>query len=294
MRIATIKTSQGVSLGLKTNYGAIRSLPQERSPWPGGLLDLLREGPDALKNAERMLAAAPEIYPSGITFLPVLPAPEKIICAGLNYADHSAESGFKQPDYPTLFPRFASSLVGHRAAIVRPLASDTLDFEGEIAAIIGKGGRHIPRATALNHVAGYALFNDASVREYQFKAPQWTVGKNFDGTGAFGPWFVSADELPPGIRGMRLVTRLNGNIVQSASTDDLVFDIATLVSLISDAITLVPGDVIVSGTPAGVGHARTPRLYMRAGDLCEVEVDGIGTLRNPIEDEVLNSEIAAA
>jgi acylpyruvate hydrolase len=146
----------------------------------------------------------------------------------------------------------------------------------------------------LNHVAGYALFNDASVREYQFKAPQWTVGKNFDGTGPFGPWFVSADELPPGIRGLRLVTRLNGKVVQSASTDDLVFDIATLVSVVSDAITLAPGDVIVSGTPGGVGHARTPRLYMHAGDVCEVEVDGIGVLCNPIEDEVLNSQTAAA
>ncbi|WP_213736857.1 fumarylacetoacetate hydrolase family protein [Bradyrhizobium sp. dw_411] len=294
MRIATIKTSQGVGLGLKTSTGAVRALFQERSPWLGGLLDLLREGPDALKNAERTLAGAPEIDPSEITFLPVLPAPEKIICAGLNYADHSAESGFKQPDYPTLFPRFASSLVGHGAAIVRPLASDTLDFEGEIAAIIGRGGRHIPRAKALNHVAGYALFNDASVREYQFKAPQWTVGKNFDGTGPFGPWFVSADELPPGIRGLRLVTRLNGKVVQSASTDDLVFDIATLVSVVSDAITLAPGDVIVSGTPGGVGHARMPRLYMHAGDVCEVEVDGIGVLCNPIEDEVLNSQTAAA
>jgi acylpyruvate hydrolase len=294
MRIATIKTSQGICLGLRTNTGAVRLLLQEKSRWPGGLLELLREGPDALKNAERMLTAAPEIDPAEITFLPVLPAPEKIICVGLNYRDHSAESGFKQPDYPTLFPRFASSLVGHGAAIVRPLASDTLDFEGEIAAIVGKGGRHIPRATALNHIAGYTLFNDASVREYQFKAPQWTVGKNFDGTGPFGPWFVSADELPSGIRGMRLVTRLNGNVVQSASTDELVFDIATLVSVISDAITLAPGDVIVSGTPSGVGHARTPRLYMRAGDVCEVEVDGIGTLSNPIEDEVVSSEIAAA
>ena len=222
-----------------------------------------------------------------MVFLPVLPAPEKIMCAGLNYADHSAESGFKQPDYPALFPRFSSSLVGHKAPIIRPLASDTLDFEGEVAAIIGRGGRHIPKATALDHVAGYALFNDASVREYQFKGgTQWTMGKNFDGTGAFGPWFVTADELPPGLRGLRLQTRLNGAVVQSASTDDLVFDIATLVSIISQGITLVPGDVIVSGTPGGVGHARTPRLYMHAGDTCEVEVEGVGLLLNPIMDEV--------
>ena len=285
MRIATIKTSQGICLGLKTNTGAVRSLLQEEARWPGGLLELLREGPDALKNAERMLAAAPEIDPAEITFLPVLPAPEKIICVGLNYRDHSAESGFKQPDYPTLFPRFASSLVGHGAAIVRPLASDTLDFEGEIAAIVGKGGRHIPRATALNHIAGYTLFNDASVREYQFKSPQWTVGKNFDGTGAFGLVFVTSDELPAGGKGLRLETRLNGVVVQSATTDDMLFDVAEVIAVVSEAITLEPGDVIVTGTPAGIGWARTPRLLMRHGDICEVEIEGIGLLRNPVIDE---------
>ncbi len=286
MRFATIKTDAGERLALAAADGTIRCDAGSAGD-ASGLLALLRRGPDALSHAGQRLAGASQVDPDSMVFLPVLPAPEKIMCAGLNYADHSAESGFEQPDYPALFPRFASSLVGHKAPIIRPLASDTLDFEGEVAAIIGRGGRHIPKATALDHVAGYTLFNDASVREYQFKGgTQWTMGKNFDGTGAFGPWFVTADELPPGLRGLRLQTRLNDAVVQSASTDDLVFDIATLVSIISQGITLVPGDVIVSGTPGGVGHARTPRLYMHAGDICEVEVEGIGLLLNPIVDEV--------
>jgi 2-keto-4-pentenoate hydratase/2-oxohepta-3-ene-1,7-dioic acid hydratase in catechol pathway len=163
--------------------------------------------------------------------------------------------------------------------------SEGLDFEGEIAVILGKSGRHISKDDALSHVAGYSLFNDGSVREYQFKTPQWTVGKNFDGTGAFGPDLVTADELPPGVKGLRLETRLNGEVVQSASTDDMVFDVASLISIISEAITLEAGDVIVSGTPAGIGWARNPKLLMKAGDVCEVSVEKIGTLRNAVADE---------
>lgn len=223
--------------------------------------------------------------PERAIFLPVLPRPGKIICVGLNYADHSAESGFKQPDYPTLFGRFSTTLVGHRAPMIRPNLSDQLDYEGEIAAVIGRRGKHVPKAKALDYVAGYAVFNEGSVREYQFKSPQWTVGKNFDGTGAFGPALVTADELPPGAKGLKLETRLNGQTVQSASTDDMVFDVASLVAIISEAITLEPGDVIVTGTPAGVGGARKPPLFMKPGDVCEVEVEGIGLLVNPIAQE---------
>jgi 2-keto-4-pentenoate hydratase/2-oxohepta-3-ene-1,7-dioic acid hydratase in catechol pathway len=204
---------------------------------------------------------------------------------GLNFKDHSKESNFDQPDYPTMFLRLNTSLVAHNAPIIRPRVSDSLDYEGEIAVVLGKGGRHIRREDALSHVAGYALFNDASVREYQFKTPQWTMGKNFDGTGAFGPDFVTADELPAGVKGLRLETRLNGEVVQSASTDDMVFDVETLIVLLSEAVTLEAGDVIVSGTPSGVGWARNPKLLMRHGDVCEVSVEGIGTLRNEIVDE---------
>lgn len=222
-----------------------------------------------------------------LTLLPPLSRPPKIICVGLNFADHTAESNFQQPDYPTLFFRVATSLIGHEAPMIRPRVSDSdgLDFEGEIAVVLGKGGRHINKAEALSHVAGYSVFNDGSVREYQFKTPQWTVGKNFDGTGAFGPDLVTADELPPGVKGLRLETRLNGQVVQSASTEQMVFDVATLISIISEAITLEAGDVIVSGTPSGIGWARNPKLLMKAGDVCEVTVEKIGTLRNVVADE---------
>ncbi|VFR32404.1 Fumarylacetoacetate hydrolase family protein [plant metagenome] len=204
---------------------------------------------------------------------------------GLNYVDHTKESPYEQPDYPTLFLRLTTSLTAHESPIVRPACSDSLDFEGELAVVIGKGGRHIPREQALDHVFGYSVFNDGSVREYQFKTPQWTVGKTFDSTGGFGPAVVTADELPPGARGLLLETRLNGQTVQSANTEDMVFDVATLIQVISEAITLHPGDVIVAGTPAGIGWARNPKLLMRDGDVCEVSIEGIGTLRNPVVDE---------
>ena len=253
---------------------------------PGDLLALLRRGGTALAEAGRLLLDAGDpLDLDDVALLPPIATPGKIICIGLNYADHSAESGFKQPDYPTVFARFASSLIGHRAPIVRPSVSEQLDYEGEIVAVIGRNGRDIAHRDALGHVAGYSLFNDASVRDYQFKSPQWTVGKNFDATGAFGPSFVTADELPPGCRGLRLQTKLNGEVVQDASTDDLVFDVATLVSLLSVAFTLEPGDIIVTGTPAGVGLARKPPLWMKPGDLCEVVVPGLGTLSSPIVDQ---------
>lgn len=288
MRLATVQIDGRPTLVGRAAAGLI-DLAKAAPALPSTLLDLLAAGPDATAAARRAIAAAPAaaaVDPAEVAWLPVIPRPGKIICVGLNYRDHSAESGFQQPAYPTLFARFASSLVGHEAPIVRPLASEQLDYEGEVAAVIGRGGRHIAHADALDHVAGYALFNDASVRDYQTKAPQWTMGKNFDGTGAFGPEFVSADDLPPGLAGLELTTRLNGRVVQRASTDDLVFSVADLVATISEAITLEPGDVIVTGTPAGVGLARTPPLWMRAGDRVEVAVDGFGVLANPVADEV--------
>lgn len=238
-----------------------------------------------MNRAAVMLRDGPLIDLGTVQLLPPLSAPDKIICIGLNYADHSAESGFQQPEYPTVFARFASSLVAHEAPIVRPRVSEQLDYEGELVAIIGRGGRHIDRANALDHVAGYSLFNDASIRDYQFKSPQWIMGKTFDGTGAFGPEFVTADELPRGAAGLKLQTRLNGAVVQEALTNDLVFDVATLVSLVSVAMTLSPGDLIVTGTPSGVGLARKPPLWMKPGDVCEVEIEGLGVLRNPVAEE---------
>ena len=261
--------------------------------YPGNLASLVVRGPETLAEAGRVLLACPGIDLQQIELLPPLPNPPKIICIGLNYAEHSTESGFKVPDYPTVFGRFASSLIGHGASIIRPRVSEQLDYEGEFVAVIGTGGRDIPKVRALDHVIAYSLFNDASIRDYQFKAPQWTVGKNFDDTGPFGPYLVTADELPPGCAGLRLETRLNGQVVQSASTDDLVFDVATLVSVLSEAFTLEPGDIIVTGTPSGVGLARKPPLWMKAGDVCEVELERLGVLRNPIVDQVATHAKAA-
>lgn len=287
MRLATILHDGRPTLAAYRGTDLI-DLTKAGSGLPDSMLAFLEGGAEACSAVSRAIDNAPAaavLDPETMTFLPVVPRPGKIICVGLNYADHSAESGFKQPDYPTLFGRFATSLIGHRAPLIRPNLSEQLDYEGEIAAVIGRRAKHVPKAAALDHVAGYAVFNEGSVRDYQFKAPQWTVGKNFDGTGAFGPALVTSDELPPGARGLRIATRLNGETVQSASTDDMVFDVATLISIISEAITLEPGDVIVTGTPAGVGVARKPQLFMKPGDVCEVEVEGIGLLVNPVAQE---------
>jgi 2-keto-4-pentenoate hydratase/2-oxohepta-3-ene-1,7-dioic acid hydratase in catechol pathway len=243
---------------------------------------LLAAGPELMQETYSRLLQGEEIDASTIEYLPPLPRPEKIICFGLNYKDHASESGFEAPTYPALFGRFPSSLIGHGAPIVRPRVSEQLDYEGELVAIIGKPGRNIPVSRALEHVAGYSIFNDASVRDYQFKSTQWMIGKNFDSTGAFGPVFVSSDELQPGAKGLRLKTRLNGAEMQNASTSDMIFDVATQVSLMSDAMLLKPGDVIVTGTPSGVGLARDPKVFMKPGDVCEVQIEGIGLLSNPI------------
>ena len=265
--------------------GSFHGYPATHASYPGTLSSLVAQGRARLQEGGRILLNGPVVDLDAAELLPPLPSPPKILCVGLNYADHSAESGFAVPSYPTIFGRFASSLIGHGAPIVRPRVSEQLDYEGEFVAVIGQGGRDIPKARALEHVVAYSLFNDASIRDYQFKAPQWTVGKNFDGTGPFGPYLVTSDELPPGCRGLRLQTRLNGQVVQDASTDDLVFDVATLVSVLSEAFTLEAGDIIVTGTPSGVGLARKPPLWMKPGDVCEVELEGLGVLRNPVVDQ---------
>jgi acylpyruvate hydrolase len=262
-----------------------RGLLSTHPKYPGDLDTLIRGGMPALQAGAKALEAGDDVALEAVKLLPPVRAPGKVICVGLNYRDHSAESGFQQPDYPTLFGRFNSSLIGGGAPIVRPCQSAQLDYEGELVAVIGKGGRNISLSDALDHVIGYSIFNDASIRDYQFKTPQWTVGKNFDGTGAFGPVFVTADELPPGCKGLHLSTRLNGDVVQSASISDMVFDVATLVAIISEAMTLTSNDVIVTGTPSGVGLSRKPPLYMKPGDTVEVEIEKIGVLSNPIVNE---------
>ena len=280
MRFAMVRRrgARGIALAAE---GCLRGLDENDARYPGSLHELLAAQAD-LATVARQLAAAPALDPSAVEFLPPIERPGKILCVGLNYRAHAVEAEAQVATVPEIFARFANTLVGHDAAILLPEQSQQLDYEGELVAVIGRGGRAIARKDALGHVAGYAVFNDASVRDYQFRTKQWTMGKNFDRTGAFGPWLVTADELPVGAAGLRLTTTLNGAVVQQASTADLVFDVASLVEYLSGAMTLEPGDLIVTGTPAGVGFARKPPLWMKAGDCVEVEIERIGRLSNPI------------
>ncbi len=280
MRFATVRQDGRLGLAVSTG-GPFHARMQGDPDYPGGLAELIRDGAD-LAAAGRRLLTGPELDLAAVAVLPPLAGAGKILCIGLNYADHVAETGHELPAYPEVFARFSSSLTGHGAPIPRPAVSAQLDFEGELAVVIGRGGRRIAKAEALDHVAGYSIFNDATVRDYQFKTRQWTMGKNFDGTGAFGPVLVTPDELPAGAKGLRLRTRLNGAVMQDAGTDRMVFDVATLIVLLSEVMTLAPGDLIVTGTPSGVGFTRTPPVFMRPGDVCEIEVEGVGLLSNPI------------
>jgi 2-keto-4-pentenoate hydratase/2-oxohepta-3-ene-1,7-dioic acid hydratase in catechol pathway len=235
--------------------------------------------------AEMRKAAAaeqPDRKLADVSFLPVIPNPTKILCAGINYRSHAVETGRALPKQPSMFIRFTDTLVGHDGAMVRPKVSDHFDFEGELAVIIGKGGRHIAAERALDHVAGYTCFVDGSVRDYQ--AFSVTSGKNFPGSGPLGPWLVTTDEIPDPGR-LTLTTRLNGVQVQHATTDLLIYSVPQIIAFCSDFTELHPGDVIATGTPEGVGHSRKPPLWMQPGDLLEVEISRIGTLRARIVDE---------
>ncbi|MBB5066342.1 fumarylacetoacetate hydrolase family protein [Granulicella mallensis] len=285
MRFAVFSSEGREGLAVTAPGGEFHGLFSGDAGYPGSLDSLVRKGRSALDAAAVALGKGFAVDLDKVTLHPPLSAPGKIICVGLNYVDHSIESGFVVPDYPTIFTRFTSSLLGAGTPIIRPTVSTQLDYEGEMVAVIGVAGRHIAEQDALDHVIGYSIFNDASVRDYQKKSPQWTIGKNFDNTGAFGPYLVTADELSPGGKGLHIQTRLNGTVVQDASTDDMVFSVARLISILSEAITLSPGDIFVTGTPAGVGMARKPPLFMKHGDVCEVEIEGIGILRNTVQDE---------
>jgi 2-keto-4-pentenoate hydratase/2-oxohepta-3-ene-1,7-dioic acid hydratase in catechol pathway len=223
-----------------------------------------------------------------LQFQPPLPAPGKILCVGVNFRAHIAEMGRSVPDYPVVFTRFASSLVGHRAPLVRPAASLQYDFEGELAVIIGKAARHVSRQNALEHVAGYTCFMDGSVRDWQRHTGQFTPGKNFERSGAMGPWLVTADEIP-NPASLRLETRVNGTSMQRGELADLVFDIPALLEYCSTFTELLPGDVIATGTPGGVGAARTPPTWLQPGDIVEVEIEPIGVLESLVSDEVTAS-----
>jgi 2-keto-4-pentenoate hydratase/2-oxohepta-3-ene-1,7-dioic acid hydratase in catechol pathway len=240
---------------------------------------------DGLGRAAALARGAPSIDVAAIT--PSLPVsrPGKIICLGLNYTDHIKEGGYDVPTYPALFMRGLNSLIPAEAPMVRPSCSEQLDYEVELMVIIGRGGRHIAEADALGHVFGYTVFNDGSVRDYQRKTHQWTPGKNFDATGPVGPVVVTPDELPEGASGLRIESRVGEEILQSASTSDMLWPVARTIATISGYATLHPGDLIAMGTPPGVGHARRPPRWLRPGETIEVEIEGIGVLRNPITAE---------
>ena len=234
----------------------------------------------ALKNSKAIGGNLKEI-----SFKVPIERPGKIVCLGLNYADHAKEGGNARPEYPSFFMRGPSSMTAHLSPMIRPKVSDKLDYEAELAFIVGKKARHLTLENALDCVAGYSIFNDGSIRDYQRKTTQWTIGKNFDQTGAFGPWLVTPDELPLGCDGLNIQSRLNGQVMQNANTKDFLWGVAETIVLISECMTLEPGDVVITGTPAGVGYARTPPVFMKPGDICEIEIESIGVLRNTIADE---------
>jgi len=257
------------------------------SELPRNLKDLIcTPGGLAAANAAALKAPTSAVQTiSSVTMLPLIPNPGKIVCMGLNYADHAKEGGNARPEFPSFFLRGNSSMVGHNQAIVRPKASTQLDYEAELAVIVGKKARHLTADNALDYIAGYSCFNDGSIRNYQRKSSQWTIGKNFDGTGPFGPCLVTPEELPPGAAGLRIQSRLNGKVMQDANTDVFLWNVVEALRIITECMTLEPGDVIITGTPAGVGYARTPPVWMAPGDICEIEVEGVGILSNPIVDE---------
>ena len=280
MRFVTFELDGKQGLAVEAADGALRGMTAHNPAWPGDLDDLVRSG--RLNAAADALESGAVLDPAAITHTLPFRRADKTLCVGLNYADHAKESNMEAPSFPTVFVRFNSNLIPHGAKLVRPGASDQFDYEGELVAVIGKAGRAIPKDKALEHVAGYSIFNDGSIRDFQLRTNQWTIGKNFDGTGALGPCFVTADALPPGARGLRLTTRLNGDVMQDATTDDLIFSVADLVSHLSVGMTLQPGDMIMTGTPSGVGAARDPKVFMKPGDVCEIEIEKIGTLRNAV------------
>lgn len=279
MKLVSFVTANG------PGYGVVKD---------GGVVDLRRRFGDRLPTLRALLSAgalpeaeriardtAPDFPLDGLQLAPVIPDPDKIICIGMNYRDHVAEVGRTVTEKPALFARFAGSQVGHLQPLVKPAISDQFDYEGELAVVIGKQGRHIPASRALEHVAGYSCYNEGSVRDWQRHTSQFLAGKTFAGTGAFGPWLVTADEIPDPAR-LILETRLNRQRVQHTTTDLMITSIPEQIAYISTMLPLLPGDVIVSGTPGGVGLKRSPQLFMRPGDIAEVEISGIGVLRNPV------------
>ncbi len=231
------------------------------------------------------LATAPRRPLATVKLLPVVPRPGKIICIGLNYVEHAKEGGNPIPDYPAVFFRGPTSLAAPGEALLRPKVSEKFDYEAELVIVIGQRARHLTEANALSCVAGYTCMNEGSIRDYQRKSAQWTMGKNFDRTGGLGPEIVTPDELPQGPNALRITSRLNGQTMQDSHTSDMIFSIPRILAILTEVMTLEPGDIIATGTPSGVGYPRKPPVFMKAGDVAEIEIEGIGILSNPVVDE---------
>ncbi len=287
MRIVNFSKNGTPTLGVRRGRKLV-DLSIAAPELPRDLKSLLAGGTRAAQNAQAAAAAAGKeavVDERKLTYLPPVHNPNKIICLGLNYRDHAKETNNPIPKYPVVFIREATTLTGHGQPMPRPKVSKQLDYEAELAVIIGKTAKHVSKARALNFVAGYSCFNDGSIRDYQFKSSQFIMGKNFDGSGGFGPEMVTPEELPKGASGLTIVCKLNGKTVQRSSTDQHIFDVPSTIMYLTEVMTLDPGDVIIMGTPPGVGAARKPPLWMKPGDVCEVSIKGIGTLRNPIVAE---------
>jgi acylpyruvate hydrolase len=288
MKLMTFAQDDRTALGLVDGDSVI-DLASADPGLPKDMQSLIEAGPSALASVRAAAGRAPASAKHAVASVkPALPIarPPKFVCVGLNYALHAQEGGHAIPTYPSFFLRVNSSLIPAGASVVRPKSSIQLDYECELTIVIGKGGRHVPEDKALDHVFGYTLFNDVSVRDYQRKTSQWTAGKNFDATGPLGPHIVTADSLPPGASGLRIMTRVNGETMQDSNTSDMIFSTARTIAILSEIMTLEPGDMIATGTPSGVAHARKPPAWMKAGDTVEVEVEKIGILRNPVVDEL--------
>jgi len=286
MRLCTIQSGGKAVVGVKTGNGKLIDLSKQMPRGPKSVVEILAGG-KKLQQAVLKACAKPKagatVPEKSAKYLPPVPNPGKILCIGLNYRKHAEETGSKIPDYPLVFTRFNNTLVPHNGKLLRPSHSKQFDWEAELAVIIGKKCRNVPKAKALGVIGGYACFNDGSLRDWQRKSGgQFTLGKGFDGTGGFGPDIVTSDELPPGGSPLRIMTRVNGKTMQDSSTDDLIFDVPTLVHELSKVMTLDPGDVIITGTPSGVAMARKPPNWLKPGDVCEIEIEKIGVLRNPV------------
>jgi 2-keto-4-pentenoate hydratase/2-oxohepta-3-ene-1,7-dioic acid hydratase in catechol pathway len=287
LKLITFRSGETTRLGVLDQDSVIdinKVLPEVPADMRAALVAGIDLTAAARKAVEK--AGATDRQPlAALELAPLIPSPGKTICLGLNYYDHAAESGREKPVYPWFFLRCDTSLLAHGEAALLPRVSDRFDYEAELAVVIGTRARHVKQEDALQHVYGYTCFNDMSVRDYQKRTPQWTIGKNFDRTGGFGPQLVTADELPPGAEGLRIQARLNGEVMQNADTKDMIWNVAETISLLSECVTLEPGDVIVMGTPAGVGQSRTPPVWMKHGDKIEIEIERVGLLVNTIEQE---------